>query len=99
MSDHVSASGSTELSDSVDLSKLSLSESEEESSLPFTSDSESSVANKTVLLLDRLRSPKESDLARKQKVPESHFINKRITGIMGDNKRIIGSPTWHKRIE
>ena len=93
MSDCVSASGSTELSDSVD---LSLPESEEESSLPSTSDSGSSVANK---LLDRLRSPKESDLARKLKVPESHFINKRITGIMGDNKRIIGSPTWHKRIE
>lgn len=36
MCDHVSASGSTELSDSVD---LSMSESEEESSLPSTSDS------------------------------------------------------------
>ena len=31
-------------------------------------------------------------------ISESHFINKRITEIIGDNKRIIGSPTWHIRI-
>ena len=71
----MTASGSTELSDSVD---LSLSESEEESSLPSTS---CFVSHNMPL------------------ISESHFINKRITGIIDDNKRIIGSPIWHKRIE
>ena len=57
MSDPVSASGSTELSDSVD---LSLSESEEESIVCHLLVTVK--VNKTVSLLDRLRSPKESDL-------------------------------------
>ena len=84
MSDHMTASGSTELSDFVD---LSLSESEE-SSLPSTSDSGSSVANKTVSLLDRLRSPKESDLARKRKVPSNSPKGlKRGKGIVGSEPR------------
>ena len=60
LSDHMTASGSTELSDFVD---LSLSESEE-SSLPSTSDSGSSVANKTVLLLSH----------KMPLISESHFI-------------------------